>query len=260
MSGKFNISSAIRNGYAFALRERAYLARISPLPVGVLLITNLVTYFLVHEEKRFMSEFEQYLWSLPALALGGWFMFLEARLLLLGERAESLPEDPAYLAARRRALSLCIIIWLLFNMWWSAFWGYQKWALVSNADNSNTLITFLGLLLLGGSIWGIRFAVAHILAAVEYPIRQYVFFVNGIGISLRLIGMAFVCVIPISLCVMVVMALLLPEGQETVTRSTAILLLSLLSVLWYVSLALLTASASFALKEILSQPREEKAA
>src|SRR5438552_1187140 len=108
MSGSntsFNMPMAIRSGYSFVGREWAWLARFCLLPVGFGLITDLLMYF----QKREISMFEDYLWNIPSLALFGWYMFVEARLLLLGERADAVPQDPEYLLDRRRAMTASVL-------------------------------------------------------------------------------------------------------------------------------------------------------
>lgn len=261
MSGSnFNMPMAIRSGYLFVGREWRYLARFSLLPIGLTLITDLLMYY----QKREISMFEDYLWNIPALAFFGWFMFLEARLLLMGERVDNLPQDQAYLLDRRRGMSACVLVWLLFIMGRTTLIAYLSWGIGKN----NPLINFFWLFLIGAGIWGIRFAVAHILAAVGYPIRRYIFQVNGIIISLRLAGLYLMACIPVALVEFGLTSLMLPEAAkgtiidakmlENLPESTAISLLVMEDLCDIVSMTLATAVFCYALKDMLSRPREEK--
>jgi len=264
MSGsQFNISAAVRNAYLFLGREWAYLGRASLLPVGVTLVTDLLVYkqgrdITIDEAPPWNMPFELFLWDLPSSILFGWFMFREVRLLLLGERANFLPQDVDYLSDRRRSLQVCVIVWLLFNMAQTVFGGALYWALGMIKANPNSMAGLLVFFLFGISIWGIRFGVVHILAAVGYPIRNFIFRVNGLGISLRLIGMTALCVIPVFLLVAAVGTLVVPENAAVPEHTTRVLIAAH-SLFGSLIQALLTAASAFALKEILGRPRQEKA-
>lgn len=256
----FNMALAIRSGYLFVAREWQYLARFSLLPIGVSLITDLAMYY----QKREISMFEDYLWNMPALALFGWFMFVEARLALMGERAGHLPTDPAYMAERKQALAASVLVWLLFVMGRTTILAYLTWGI----GKSNPLINFFWLFLIGAGIWGIRFSVAHILAAVGYPIRRYIFQVNGIFISLRLAGLYLMTCLPVALVEYGLTSMILPQDVagglidskvlDNLPESSALSLIVLETLSDVVSMALATAVFSFALKDMLSRPRQEK--
>lgn len=259
---RFNIPAAIRSGYLFVGREWQYLARAGLLPLGVSLITEL----LMYHQKREFSFFEDFLWHLPALTLFGWLMFVEARLLLLGERAGYLQGDPAYLSERQRALWACVLVWVLFIMARTSLFAYIAWG----TDKSNPLVRFSWLFLFGAGIWAIRFYVAPILAAVGYPIRRYIFQVNGILISLRLAALYLMTCMPVAVLEYGMRTLILPEEAKDklveqemlgmLPESTATTLITLDAFADLAAMLLLTAVFSYALKEILGRPRQEKAA
>jgi hypothetical protein len=273
MSGsQFNIPAAVRNAYAFVWRERSTLAVRGLLPVGVMLLTDLMLYkpgrdIAIDELPAWNVPFELFVWSLPANLLFGGFMFEEVRLLLLGERAgRHLPPEPEYRAARTQALQGCVILWLLFNMAQTGFGGIVYWAVDQIHKNPSSPAGMLVFLTLGFAVWAIRFGVVYILAAVGYPIRPFLLRVNGLGISLRLVGMSVLCIIPVFLCMAGLHTLLVPEngpanGPATapVPETTARVLMTVNSLLNSFSQVLLTAASAFALREILG-PRRERAA
>ena len=264
MSGNntsFNMPMAIRNGYRFVSREWAYLARFCLLPLGVSLITDIAGYYLRTTK---ISYFENFIWSIPAFTLMGWLLFIEARLLLLNERAPELPPDPEYVMERRRAMSASVLLFILFNMAAVAIYAYCEWG----GDKNNPLINFFWLFLVGTAIWGVRFAVTPILAAVGYPIKKYIFQVNGISISLRLLALFLLTIFPVIIVQRGLEALILPEMLNAQTmnvlanlkipESAALAIIVVENVGGLVMDLLCTATSCYALKEILSRPREEK--
>jgi hypothetical protein len=266
MSSSFNISVAIRSGYQFVGREWRYLARFSLLPFGVTLISSVLMHQISLEQNRIFSIFEDFLWKIPSFVLLGWLMFLEARLLLLGERAGMLPGDAAYREERRNALWASITTLLLFLMGVWALFAYLDWGF----EKINPVIRFSCLFFFGASIWAIRFSVAYILAAVNYPMRSYIFRVNGIFISLRLASLFFLTVLPVIVIESGLTTLILPEEvrkafvekhqMPQLSESTAISLMAVGTLSDIISALLITAVSAYALKDILSRPRQEKAA
>src|SRR3990172_10766273 len=111
-NSKFNILQAIREAYTFVGREWLYLLKSASLPMAVQICTSLFIQF----QREGASLIESYLWGMPATVLVAWFVFLEMRLLLLGEQLDKLPHNPEYLAARQHAMKLSVITSLLFNM------------------------------------------------------------------------------------------------------------------------------------------------
>jgi hypothetical protein len=251
---EFSIIRAVRDGYAFVGREWKYLLRIALLPTGISMVTQLYLFF--RDREKDISIFEGFIWGLPATALLAWFMFQESRLLLLGEKADTLPENPDYIAERKRAQNASILIWLLFSMGWSAVQGYQDMLLRPLADPAaqpEFWMAGLGALIFGVFFWGLRFGVAHILAAVNYPIRQYVRQVNGLGISLRLAGMALLGCIPVLIVFALLLQIVAPNLQHPDDPAVAIVVMLAAPVSILVA-AVLNAAAGFALKEMLNAP------
>ena len=258
----FSILRAVRNAYVFVGREWKYLLRLALLPMGISGATQLFLFMqsaTVATGGRSISAFEGYAWNLPATLLLGWFMFHETRLLLLGERGDALPANAEYLALRSIAMKSSIIIWALFNIGWSALLGYHEWMATMQQESQSFWPVGLGAVLVGGFFWSLRFGVAHILAAVDYPVRQYVRQVNGLGISLRLAGMWLLASLPV-LMGFVMLAEILVPNVRSINDPALGLVVALGGPLSLIVAALLNAAGCFALREMLhnSRPAEHK--
>lgn len=253
MSGsEFSITRSVRAAYVFVGREWRYLARMSLLPLGIDAATKM---FLLFNGKE-MSAFEIALWNLPSNVLFGWFMFYQARLMLLGETPDRLPDNVEYLTERRNAMKASVLIWLLFSMGWTAMMGYNDWAMDMAKGGAEFWTAGLGILLFGISFWCLRFAVAHILAAVGFPIKQYMRQVAGMGISLRLMGMGFLTVMPAVFLFYLVAAAIAPDVKSI--NDPHISFIVILGAPLSIALtALLNAAAASALKQMLGTPERQ---
>lgn len=239
---RFAITKAVKNAYVFAWQERRYLVKIAALPLAA----NIVTALYIHLQHAQASPFEGFLWGLPANVLFAWFMFVEARFLLLNERVDQLPPNPDFLQARQRAMQLCVIIWLLFNMSMTALAAYLEWS--SGKVQTSIGLAFLNMFLIGAGGWGLRFSVVHILAAVQHSIRRFLEQVEGVEISFRLLGMGLLCVTPPVLIFLAVLAFFI---QGVPTANQIFIIVFLASVLSILLGALLNAAAGFALRELM---------
>lgn len=249
--GSFKIIEAVLNAYSFAGREARYLFKIGVVPLAA----QLVTVFFVELVRTDASVIEGFLWGLPASALFGWFMFLEARFVFLGERIDRITFTQLRSTERQCALRISVLIFLLFSMSMTAVSAFMEWAVRSETFGKNALVSLSVMLCLGGMFWGVRFGVAHILAAINRPIRKFIFLVNGVEFSLRLIGMSFLCYMPIFF-VGGMLAGLFIEGYPLVANPTTgerYGMLALGVIVSTVILVLINAAAAFALKEILGR-------
>lgn len=250
MSGsQFSITGAVRNAYAFVGREWRYLLKLGLLPMGVGLVTKGVLFALQSD----LTATAVSLWNLPAAAMTGWFIFYEARLLLLGERGDGLPQNPAFLAQRKRCMSLCVITFLLFYMAAKGIMDFHVWSVGQTVSGENTFLFAAGALLFGVGIWGLRFMLAPILAAVDYPVRRYMKIVNGAGISFRVLGLMALGSLPVLAVFFTLAALFLPpivpSQQLDVPLPLVLLDVPMVLLIW----AVLAAAGCYALKEILGR-------
>lgn len=256
MGSEFGITKAIGSAYRFVWQERKYLLRHSLLPVGVTMLTDALL-FLNPDPAR--TLFEVALWNLPSIALAGWFVFVETRLLMLGERTEALPAAPEYMAARRASMQQSVLVFMLIYMGLIAMIGGQA-QLMSAANEGQSMPTAsdlalsgAGMVVFGIMIWAARYGVAHILAAVDFPVKQYIFRVSGLGISFRLLGLSFLCVVPVLFIFGIIANIITPGINPDTGISLTMQTVLLNVVMYYIVISLLNAAAVFALREILGR-------
>lgn len=251
-NSRFNIFESVRSAYIFAGNEWRYLLKVGLFPMTVQILTSLILQFWVGET----SSIESYLWSLPATVLFAWYVFLEMRLLLLGERLDRLPSDSALRVDRRQAMKVSVLIYLLFSMSMAAADAYLTIAADSNQQEVNFLITFGGVFVLGGILWGIRFSVAPILASVSQPIRPVLRKVEGMIFSFQLIGMGILCLFPVIFLFLFPVAILVVKLTFPMTSMKLGLLVALGGApASLITVTLLNASIAYMLKQILGNRR-----
>lgn len=263
---RFSIFSAVKSAYIFTGREWLYLAKASLLPIGVQIIISL---FVLYQRPQ-ASFAEQNLWDIPAALALGWFIFLVVRLMLLGERQGRLLPDRKYLSARWRAMQACVLAFVLFSMGLDVARTAAEilWSIVAQAgpDAPGSLVN--GCMLLAASVvgvilWALRFGIVPILAAVHHPIRPVLRRTRSMFFSFRLLGLSFLCALPISLVFELIVGTLIPGAEElppklTDPQQVAIIIIN--AVLTVLCLALLAAGAADALKQILGANRRGGAA
>jgi hypothetical protein len=258
-NSRFSILTAVREAYVFVGREWVYLFKAGLLPMGL----QLVTAFFVHFQLPDASPIEAYLWGLPATVLFSWFIFAETRLLLLGERLHALPADPAHLARRRRAMQASVASSLLFNMGIVAALSLLLTMEGSAQWKQSPALTAFSFALLALLFWALRFGVVPLLAAVEYPLRPVLQQVRGAMFSLRLMGMAIICVLPVTFAFRLFVSSVVAGAAvdaETPLKLTEAQQAALIGASAPVSLliaALLTAAAVSALRQILGRSQRD---
>lgn len=250
---RFSIFAAVRDAYLFVGREWRILLRAGLLPMGLQAATTLFVEF----NRPDASGFEACLWSLPSTLFFAWFMFAETRLILLGERLDRLPADPAFVRSRRRAMTAAVLLATLFNMGFVLVTNVLSLLAQQNQAAPNLAISFCEFFLLGAAFWAVRFAILPLLAAVHYPLAPVLRKVSGLLFSLRLVGLALVCILPVELVAMV----LLEIGNVNLTLATGltpekkVAFLLLLAPISLLSAALINAAGVFALRQILGREK-----
>ena len=253
-NSRFNIFEAVKSAYLFVGREWLYLLKAGLLPVMAQIASSLFIQF----QRDDASTIEAYLWGLPASMLFAWFMFLEVRLLLLGERLDRLPQEREYLRDRRLAMKLVVITSLLFNMAMSSAIALLLAMTEAGPWSANILLQLCGMLIIGAVFWGVRFGVVPILAAVSFPIRSTLLQTRSMMFSLRLIGMGLVCLFPVAFLFQIFMAAFI---DKTVDMAAAFKLTPVEQIALIIGsapfsliiTALLNAAAAYALKQILGK-------
>ena len=247
----FSILDATLESYRFVWREAGYLARIGFLPLAA----NLICAFYIELMLENPSIIARWLWQMPATALLAWFMFVEVRLILLGERLGARSTalvEPA--ETRKSKMGASVILWLLFSMGLTAAAGFMHWSLTQQLFGVHALTTAAVMLLIGALFWALRFSVLHILAAVGFPIRTFIFAVNGIGFSFRLLAMGLLCFFPV-LFMFQAIATPFIEDPKNLTQDDILVTMAISAPMSITLAAVLNAAAAFALKQIFSKER-----
>jgi hypothetical protein len=246
----FQIIAAAKAAYRFAGREWRYLAALGLLPAAA----NFGIAAVLRMQENNPGMIESFLWDIPATVLSGWFMFQIARLLVFGERIDKLPKDPAFTAERHRMLQASVLMWVLFDLVLKVSMSGVYQLTQSTPAGETSLQGILGMILFGAVIWGLRFSVAHLLAAVGYPIRDFARNVTSAFFPLRLLGLAAAVGLPVMLAMGFVLYPMAPnvEGQKIASESMLVILF-VASAGSVILTALLSSAAVFALKEMLGK-------
>lgn len=193
-STRFDILDAATFGFRSAFAERRYLSLVALVPICITSAVELLKVFGL-DNNGFMTEL---VCLIPISLAAAWFMFVQTRLLVFGERP---PEHLIGTAAeRRRQFEASALLWLLMQMFALGFLAFMlHWNQQIKADTLSAPVNIIGYLLIGATFWAARFFVAHILAATGYPLRDYIFRVNGVMVSLRLIALLFIVMLPVAL-------------------------------------------------------------
>jgi hypothetical protein len=260
---RFSIFEAVGNAYIFVGKEWPYLLKAGVLPV----VAQIVGMLFVQFQRPEASLIESYLWELPAAWLFAWFMFIETRLFLLGERLRHLPRNQAYLADRQHSMNIAVLTSVLFNMGIAVILSAmllvddQSWKNPSSAG-----LHVAALVLLGAIIWAVRFGIIPTLAAVHYPIRPVLRQTDNLLFSLRLIGLGIACLLPAAFIFKLIIITVLPEiavdppagvGDVHLTDAQQITAAVVFTIRSLVFTALLTAAVASALKQILGRQNNE---
>jgi hypothetical protein len=250
-AGRFIITPAVLAAYAFVGHNWRYFLKLGLLPFAFQAGAVLGVRSFLPEDA---TAFAAFIWTLPAQIASAWYMFVCARFALLGERAYELPRDADFLRARRRLMTAAVIVILLFKMFLVATSEWISWAMDSGRYGNDSLTSLAALFIIGAVVWALRFAVAHILVAVGFPLRRYLARVRGMLFSFQLIGLGLMASLPpIMLLAMFVSALApaVEEGAQAMSEGMMSVFLLLVSVFSTFIPVLMNTAAAFALRGML---------
>ena len=244
-NNRFDILGCAVHGIRSVFAEWRYLSSVALMPVALTALIEIVKLYGV-EKQSIVTEL---ITLLPAGAMAAWFMFLQTRLLVFGERKGKPSVHSG--EERRRAFEASMLLWLLVNMAGLAFIAFLLYWAKTQQAGSNPAVTAVGYLLIGAVFWGLRFSIVHILGAVGYSIRDYIYRVNGAMVSLRLLAMMLIVLLPVSLVASPVEAALFEAIKEEAAPLHVSGLLLMVVVLKFVFLSFFNAAGVFALREML---------
>lgn len=211
----FKIFNAISSGSFFLRRNCGYLLKFSIIP----LILHIAGNIFVQIQRPDASLFEIYLWNLPAVAAFGWFVFIQTRLIFLGERLDNIPENQWYKEGRINSMHASIIIFIFFNMFVTFSSGVM--VMTAIADQANEIkhslagaITTLVTLLM---FFGVRYAFLPILAAVHFPLKIFMKKIVRPMISVQVIGASAMVMLPVAIISQGLLYMILPVKEILTT-------------------------------------------
>lgn len=263
---EFQILQAAKKGFIRTWNDRKILFKKS-IPAYVIHVISFffiarVVSFVVDENQQMKMEivngWELYL-SVALLFLGmallSYVFIYQSRLILLNEHEIPAEENKRKSVIRTYSYAIAFFLgFLLFkellNRGVGAITGLLE------GTHSTILIGF-GLLNAVLSLWLLRFGVAHIPLAIDFPIRDFLKKVRGFKFSFHLLGLLIVTVVPISFASLIVMALVVEAAQlfsETYLNYPVVLF----AAFFYVTGFLIVNNASiYALDEVMKKPAED---
>lgn len=254
MSSKnFNIIDAVRYGYLGVWHHRGPLLRSAWFPMGVAVMCQFIVAMMGAG-----NVFAEFLLQLPAVVTLGWYLFIVTRLLLLGEDIARLDPSPAARRARESDMRAFVISFTLLNMGavLLAILGMLATAYASGQGAANAAAAMLALAILTIMIWGLRLYALPILVSIGYPVKKFLYAVNGAPFSFSLIATFVLCPL---LPVMMVSGLLLSTFIDTaaadptaaLTKAQVIGMILLSAPLKLATFALMTAATLGALHQVI---------
>jgi hypothetical protein len=251
---RFDILGCALAGYRSVFAERRYLMSAAMVPVGLTAFVEILKIYGI-QKPGILSEM---LTMLPVGIAAAWFMFLQTRLMVFGERTGGIA--PESIMPRRRAFEVSALLWLLLQMAGLGLLAFlMYWSREMQSGSPATFVNVSGYLLIGASFWGLRLLVVHILGAIGYSIRDYVFKVNGVMVSVRMFALLMVVLLPVALFAGPVEEALIGALKAESTPPLQIAGLTVLRVvLNYMLLAFFNAAAVFALRQMLGQGKPQR--
>lgn len=253
-SQRFDIIGAAAFGFQSVFAARKFLTAIAVVPVCIVTGIELLKIFAL-ERQSLMTELIS---LIPISVAGAWFMFLQTRMMVFGETTPDTYKTPA--EERRRAFEACALLWVLMQMIMLALLAYGLfWQQHMASGSVPAPVNILGYLLIGATFWGLRFSVVHILGATGYPIRQFIFRVNGAMVSLRMLALMCVVMFPIALVLSPVDQALYAAVKADEISPLGIAGLSLLRVIFnFIVMAVFNAAGIYALRQMLGNSTPHK--
>ncbi|AGH97184.1 hypothetical protein [Micavibrio aeruginosavorus] len=201
----FDIVDAASFGYQLAWAERHYLIRLATVPVLVSIVCQLIVTMLGWES----NYLRQAMVMLPAYFAEGWMVCHMVRLVFLGQRWPFMPSgdpvrDETALDDRAYGIFAGTLVYVLIKMIASALLAFSSMfqmsdemeTLVQSGGNPPAALLIMQVVIVVVGVWAFRFLWVHIGVAAGYRIRTYLRAVNGLGVSVQMLGVSLLCFFP----------------------------------------------------------------
>lgn len=189
--GRFSIFDAARKGLGDLLTHGSYVVRVGVVPMTASVLTAVA--LGMNNEADVFNLIANFLWGLPAEIFLGWFLFVYARLLVLGEHVDRLDPDVAFRRQRQQLLRACVMIFVLFKMLMAGSHHFFIWIMENRTPDGDMPLKLATLLWMGLLFWALRLGALPILAAVDYPLKRFMLAAHGPGLSFQLFALWLIC-------------------------------------------------------------------
>jgi len=246
ISEKFKVLESARDSYIFIWHNKFYLLKISILPF----LLNVICTMFVQVQRSDASVFEAYIWQMPAVFAMGYAVFLQTRLLFMGERFEILPDNISFLKEREALKQASVIIFVLFNMFLS-FSGVTLF--IISTQVADTRMAFFAMLFIIILFWALRFGMLHIFMAVGVSPAKFIRKVRSMLFSVQLVALTVISLAPVIMIFKVLLASFLPAIEDITELAAADKLVLVLLSAPVTSLTTIVANAAlgFAARDML---------
>lgn len=250
---KFDFIEAAALGYQFVWQQRFNLLPLAVLPLAVKTGSYAALYLLGLED----NVLRQGLILLPAYMIEGFVIAIVIRMAIFGETYSDLfksgPPKPIYPESTRRAIMACVVIYVLTMLVYSFFTGG---AAVAKAYETSTLpkpppggdVYFMAFMIMVFLIWAFRFWWLFVPAAMDIPIREFLWRIKPYMVSVYMVGLWMLCVVPPAFLLVSIAEILqfLFPGPNADTRSSVYSIILLVVQPAVELLAALTSSVGMA--------------
>lgn len=249
---------AMTDGYAFIKDNFTFLLKASLLPIGINFLITVLFMGDPMADSPPDSIYMSFLLTLPGVVLFGWYIFVQTRLQIMGERFTDLPKEQEYRRSRRDDLTASLLCYILFKMVFMLLVQFMALGVIGaegagagGPRPGQSVVIISGL---AAMVWATKFSVIHLVAAAGADLRDYVRRVKGLWFSFTLIGLGFIAMLPVLLVFVFLAGFLFQSPEDMSTTATVILHLLGAGFSWSIVMVL-NAVAVAALKQLYQKRR-----
>lgn len=202
--GRFDFIESAASGYRFFMVEHALIGRMLLFPF----VVKLVSFGIVTALELDQNYLRQGLLLLPSYFVEGWLVAQLVRLAIFRETWPAMlsgdrKKDMEVLHVRFRAIMSATIIYVLLKLAVSLISGLLLEASTTYQDpevtEPSSMMFLMAMLALGFSVWAFRFLWLYIPAALDYPIKDFLYRIRGFRTSLLMLATWVLCFTPLAL-------------------------------------------------------------
>lgn len=198
----FDVIETASDGYQLAWKERGYLVKLAAVPFLIKLVCYGVVMLLGWEQ----DFTRQAMVMLPSYFADGWLLSHLTRLVLLDQRWPFRPtgnSDKDMQVMQDRALGIMrgtlmfAVIRFMMDGVNEILYLFSQAGMEPQGEEMTASMFIAGFVSFTLLIWAFRLVWLYIPAAVNYPVRRFMQELGGYGASWPLLGVWFICFIPL---------------------------------------------------------------